>query len=189
MAASFFEFDLVAHGLDRLDVRADERDPGLDEGLSEGGVLRKEAIAGVDGLGPGLLGRGDDLGGVEIGLGRRRRADPDRLVGHVHMESITVGVGIDGDRRDAEPPRRFHDAAGDFAPIGNEKLGEHGARARVSPELLEARSQGVNQAYSAAGGIRFRLLADLRPFFGPDAASAADLKARTSAEWGAPWGS
>ena len=131
LGGELLRLDLVAHGLDRLDVRADEHDPGLDEGLGEGGVLRKKAVAGVDGLGPGLLGRGDDLGGVEIGLGRGRGADPDRLVGHVHMEGITVGVGIDGDRRDAEPPRRFHDAAGDFTPIGNEKLGEHGPRARV----------------------------------------------------------
>ena len=36
------------------------------------------------------------------------------------MQRVAVGIGIDGDRLDAEPARGPHDAAGDFAPIGDE---------------------------------------------------------------------
>ena len=71
----------------------------------EGGVLRQEAVAGMDRLGAGLLGGGDDLVDVEIGLGGRRRADRNGLVRHIHMQRVAVGLGIDRDGLDAEPPR------------------------------------------------------------------------------------
>ena len=74
----------------------------------------------MDSVGAGLLGRGDDLADVEIGLARPRRADAHRLVGHIDMQRVAVGVGIDRDGGDAEPPRRPDDAAGDFAAIGDE---------------------------------------------------------------------
>ena len=44
---------------------------GFDD-LGEAGVLRQEAVAGVDGLGAGDLGGGDDRGDVQIALGRGR---------------------------------------------------------------------------------------------------------------------
>ena len=74
----------------------------------------------MDGVGAGLLGRGNDLGDVEIGLARGGRADAHRLIRHLDMQRVAVGVGIDRDRGDAEPPRRPHDAAGDFSTIGDE---------------------------------------------------------------------
>ena len=36
-----------------------------------------------------------------------------------------IGIGIDRDRADAEPPGRADDAAGDFTAIGNEDLRKH----------------------------------------------------------------
>ena len=123
MAASFFEFDLVAHRLDRLDVRADEGDARLGERAGEGRVLRKKAIAGMDGVGAGLLGRGNDLADVEIGLAGGGRADAYRLIRHLNMERVSVCVGIDRDRGDTKPPCRLHDTAGDFSTIGDEKFG------------------------------------------------------------------
>ena len=100
-------------------------DAGLGKRPGESGVLRQEAVAGMNGVGAGLLGGGDDLGDVEIGLARRRRADTNGLVRHIDVQRVAVGVGIDRDGGDAEPPRGPHDAAGDFAPIGDEQLGEH----------------------------------------------------------------
>ena len=70
LGGELLRLDLVAHRLDGLDVRADENDAGLCERAGEGGVLRKEAVAGMDGVGAGLLGGGDDLVDVEIGLAR-----------------------------------------------------------------------------------------------------------------------
>ena len=46
--------DLVAHDLDGLGRRADEGDAALGDGPGEVGVLREEAVAGVDGVGPAL---------------------------------------------------------------------------------------------------------------------------------------
>ena len=47
------------------------------------------------------------------------------LVGHRDMARAAIGVGIDRDRLDAEPPRRLDDPAGDLAAIGDQDLGEH----------------------------------------------------------------
>ena len=41
------------------------------------------------------------------------------------MRRVAVVMMIGGDAGDAEPAQRPKDAAGDFAPIGNEHLGEH----------------------------------------------------------------
>ena len=66
---------------------------------------------------------------IEIGLRGLRRADRYGLIGHLDMQRVAVGLGIDRHGLDAEPARGPDDAAGDFAPIGDEKLGEHAAPA------------------------------------------------------------
>src|SRR5262249_55244292 len=67
----------------------------------------------------------DDGVDVEVAVLRRRRPDADRLVGRGDVERVHIGVGIDCDGADAEPPRRAHDAAGDLTPVGDQELGEH----------------------------------------------------------------
>src|SRR5690606_25546940 len=51
--------DLVAHQADGLGLGPDEHEARLLHALGEVGVLAEEAVAGVDGLGVGDLGRGD----------------------------------------------------------------------------------------------------------------------------------
>ena len=51
----------------------------------------------------------------------------DRLVGHRDMARAAIGVGIDRDGLDAQPPRRLDDPAGDLAAVGDQDLGEHQA--------------------------------------------------------------
>ena len=41
---------------------------------------------------------------------------------------VAIGVGIDGDRADAQPPRGRDDPAGDLAAVGDQDLGEHQTR-------------------------------------------------------------
>ena len=79
----------------------------------------------MDGLRAGRLGSGDDLADIEIGLGGLRRADRHGLIGHIHMQRVAVGVGIDRHGLDAQPLGRHHDSAGDLAPIGDENFFEH----------------------------------------------------------------
>ena len=80
----------------------------------------------MDGLRAGVAAGLHDFVDQQIGLRRGRRAQMHRLVGHLDMERVLVGVGIDGDRLDAHLAGRLDDAAGDFTAIGNQDFLEHG---------------------------------------------------------------
>ncbi len=118
--------DLVAHRLDGLDVRPDERDARRLQRLSEGCILGQEAVARMDSLGARLLGGLDNLLHHEIGLRGGRRANQDRLVRHIHMHRVAIRLGIDRNRLDTHPLGRLHDTAGDLAAIGDQNFVEHG---------------------------------------------------------------
>ena len=79
----------------------------------------------MDGLGAGLLAGLDDLVDQQVGLRGRRRADGDRLVGHLDVQGVAVGLGIDRHRLDAHPAAGLDDAAGDLAAVGDQDLLEH----------------------------------------------------------------
>ncbi len=66
----------------------------------------------MNGVGAGLPDRIEDLVDDDIGLVGWRRADMHRLIGHLDMQRIAVGIGIDGDRLDAELLRGLDDPAG-----------------------------------------------------------------------------
>ena len=106
---------------------ADEGDAMLGAGLGEAGVLAQEAIAGVDGPGPGLDRGGQDLAAVEIGLDRQRLAEADGLVGLPDMERAGIGARIDRNGADTQAFQGADDAAGDRAAIGNQDFSEHAA--------------------------------------------------------------
>ena len=83
--------DLVAHHADVLRRGADEGEAVRLDRFGEAGVLRQEAVAGMDGVGAGD-GRGrQDRRDVEVAVARRRRADADRFVGQAHMHGVAVG--------------------------------------------------------------------------------------------------
>src|SRR3546814_16012811 len=69
-------FDLVAHRGDRLGRRPDKRDPRLGAGARKALSLGKDAVAGMDRVGPGLPGGGADQVCQHIALGGRRRTPP-----------------------------------------------------------------------------------------------------------------
>ena len=93
--------DLVAHRLDRLRRRPDERQARGRAGAGEPGVLGQEPVAGVDGLRAGCLRGGDDRLDGQVALRGRRRADPHRLVGRADVRGAGVGVAVDRDAGDA----------------------------------------------------------------------------------------
>ena len=119
--------DLVAHDVQGFDAGADERDPGLLQGAGEVDVLAQEAVARVHGLGAGVAAGLDDGLDLEVALGGGRGADPHGDVGLAHVPGAGVGVGIDGDRADAQGAQGADHAAGDLAAVGD----EHGAEQRV----------------------------------------------------------
>ena len=114
---------------------ADESNAGIDAGLREIGVLRQEAVAGMDAVGARGFGRGDQRIDTQIAVGGRRRADAVRLVGKPHMQRVRVGVGIDRDGAQAQPLGGAGDAAGDLTAIGDQDGFEHGWARRQQPNL------------------------------------------------------
>ena len=81
----------------------------------------------MHGLGAGFLAGSDNALAHQITFGCRRRADMHRLVGHFDMQRVAVGIGIDGNRRDAHAPGGLDNPAGNFAAIGNQNFLEHSA--------------------------------------------------------------
>ena len=101
--------------------------PGLLAGLGEVGVLGEESVSGVDRLGPGLLGRLEDLLDVQVALGRNGRAQQMGLVGLADVRSLTIRLRVHAHGDDPHLLQRPHDANGDLAPVGDQDLLEHGA--------------------------------------------------------------
>ena len=117
---------LQAHGLDGRGRRADEHQPGLGAGVGKGLVLAQEAVARVNGLGPGGLGRGDDALPLQVALARGAATDVHRFVAGGHVLGTGVGVGIHGHGAHTEAAGRGGNAAGDFAAVGDQDLFKHG---------------------------------------------------------------
>ena len=117
--------DLVAHHADMVGRGPDEGQAVCFDDVGELGVLRQEAVAGMDRLGAGDLAGGDDLGDVQIAVARGRRADADAFIGQAHMHGVGVGGGMDRDGGDAHLLAGAEDAKGDFAAIGDEDFLKH----------------------------------------------------------------
>ena len=117
--------DLVAHGRDRMVLRADEDDAAFFETARELLVLGEEAVARVHRLGAGLFAGSDDLVHHQIGFLGRCRADTHAFVGHQYVHRVLVGFGIDGDRLDTHLLGGLHDPAGNFASVGDQYFLEH----------------------------------------------------------------
>ena len=94
----------------------------------EVGVLRKEAVTRMHGIGAAALDHAEDRLGVEIGLGCRRPAERVSLVGEAHVHGVAIEVGVHGDGWDAEFAARPDDAHGDLPAVGDQNLGEHRSR-------------------------------------------------------------
>jgi hypothetical protein len=117
--------NLVAHEANGLGTRADEGKAAFLHPLGKIGIFREETVAGVDGLGVGDLGGGDDGGDVEIALVARGRADADGFVGELDVNQVAVGFGVYGDGANAQFPAGPLHAQGDFSAVGDEDLFKH----------------------------------------------------------------
>ena len=129
--------DLVAHRADGMRVRPDEGDARRGERLGEVGALGEEAVAGMDRVGAGRPAGRDDLVDDEIRGRGLRRPDMHGLVRGRNMNGLAVGIVVDGDGGDAEPPRGLGDADGDLAAVGDQNLPEH-LISRASPPPCRA---------------------------------------------------
>ena len=131
--------DLVAHRGDGFGIGPDEDDRRPSASASGKRLaLGEKAVARMHRLGAGRLAGLDDLVDQQIALRRGRRADRHRLVGHLDVQRVAVGLGIDRDRLDAHPARRLDDPAGDFAAVGDQDALEHACSVPRSRDPLSS---------------------------------------------------
>ena len=123
---------LVAHQPDHLRIGADELDVARLADFGEVGALGQEPVAGMDRVGAGDLGGADDRRHVQVAVGAARRTDADVLVGEPHVQRVLVGLGVDGDRLDAELAAREDDAQRDLAAVRDQDFLEHLLRLRIA---------------------------------------------------------
>jgi hypothetical protein len=114
--------DLVAERVDGRRAGADPDQAGVDDGLGEVGVLGEEAVAGVDGVGPGLLGDGQQLLLHEVTVTGCGAVERIRLVGHLDVQGVAIGIGVNRHGSDASVLACPGDAHGDFAAVCDQHL-------------------------------------------------------------------
>ena len=105
--------------------RADEGDTGGLAAAHEVGVLAEEAVTGVDGLGAGVGGDGQQFVDLQVGVGGGAFAEAVGLVGQPHVQAVGVAFGVDGNGADAELAQGADDTGGDGATVGDQNLVEH----------------------------------------------------------------
>ena len=89
---------LPPHQVDHVGWRSDERQSRIGHCAGERGVLRQEAVPGMDCVGSGPLRGVNDLRDAKVALTGRVCLEPHRLVGVPHVRRQPVAVGIDRHR-------------------------------------------------------------------------------------------
>lgn len=91
----------------------------------------------MDRLGAGRQRGFDDSLCLQVAFRHRCGADADRFVGERDMGGAGLDLGVDGDDADAQAARGACDAAGDFAPVGDQEAIEHlEPHIRKTPNLV-----------------------------------------------------
>jgi len=127
---------LVTHGPDLTRRGADEDDVDALADLRELRVLRQEAVSGVNRLGAGHFGGGDDPGDVQIALGGRRRADAHILVREAYVERFPVRFRIHRHGLNTQLVAGPDDAKRDFTAIRDQQLLEQRLFSCDDPEPI-----------------------------------------------------
>ena len=88
--------------------------------LGELRVFGQKAVAGVDRIGMNDLGGRDDVGDIQIAVGRGRRPDAHCFVGQADVHRIDVRSRMDRNGLDSHLARRAVDAQRDLATVGDQ---------------------------------------------------------------------
>ena len=119
---------LVAHQRHRLVRGTDELDVATAADVGEMGVLRQEAVAGMDRLHVADLRGADHAVDLQVAVRRLGQADAIGLVGQRQVVRAAVGLAENGHGLDAQLAAGTKDPQGDLTPVGNEDALEHHAR-------------------------------------------------------------
>jgi hypothetical protein len=135
--------DLVAQRLDGRRRRPDPHQAGVDDRLGEPGVFRETAVARMHRIRAGAGSDREQLGDVEIRVGRGIALQRVRLVGHARVKRIEVDIGIRGHGAHAVVDTGADDANGDLAAVGDQTL--HGGR------VVRTQATGLNRMSAPIG--------------------------------------
>src|SRR5207249_6602879 len=94
-------------------------------------------VAGMDGVGTGRRGGGENFRDRQVAFGNRRRPDAYRAIGREDVQCAGVRLGMYRDALDAELAARAGDAHGDFASVRNEEALDHGQITAEGAESAE----------------------------------------------------
>ena len=109
--------------------RADELDVAASADLGEVGVLRKEAVAGVNRLDVADLGGADHAVDLEVAVGGFRGADAEGLVGGLQIGRAAIRLAEDRHGLDPQLAAGADDPQGDLTAIGHQNALKHRAAA------------------------------------------------------------
>ena len=118
---------LVGQRLHRTRAGTDEPDVATFADLGEVRVLGKKSVAGMDGIHVGDLCCADDAVNAQITFRRRRLADANRLVRHLHVHRVGVRFRINRHGADVQLLAGANDPNRDFTAIGDQNFFKHGA--------------------------------------------------------------
>ncbi len=119
----------------------DERDAGRGRGPGQPRVLGEEAVAGVNGVGPGFLGHADHFVDVQVRPdGVALLTDQIRLVGLLAVDRVPVLVGEHCDGLGTQFIAGAEGADRDFAAVGHQNLGKHTSPASSRAVSVSAHS-------------------------------------------------
>ena len=97
------------------------------------GILGKKPITRMDCLGPSAPRGVEHLAGIEVALPRRGWPQPHRFVGLKSVPRADVGVAVDGDGLDAQPPQSPDHPHRDLTAVGHQHRLEHRTHIRNTP--------------------------------------------------------
>src|SRR5262249_13409174 len=117
-----------------LRTRPDEVHIVLFQDFREAGILGKEPVSRMDGLGAGDFACGEQCWDIEIAVLGGGWADADTFVGKPHMHRIRVSRRMNGNGRDAEFLAGAQNAERDLSPVRDEDFVEHRALSRANSE-------------------------------------------------------
>ena len=120
-----FRGRLVPHRPHGGRARSDEPYPRSTACIRKVGILRKEAITGMNRIGAGHAGGINHRIDIQIALGRGIGTDPHGLIGHRHMHRSRIGIGVDRDHVDAHALCCTRDPNRDFPAVGDQKALNH----------------------------------------------------------------
>ena len=88
-------------------------------------VLGEKAVAGMDAVDVGDLGRAHDGGNVQVALLGLGAADADRFIRELDVQALPVGLGVDRHGADVHLLAGADDPDGNLAAVGHQDFLEH----------------------------------------------------------------